>query len=193
MQRNGNWYANPRLWILFVTDASQRKTPMFKTATRPLVEREAYVRQQYQHELREYEETKEQSEGKTKLSKPKPPPRYVVWNTTTEKCAELLARSPKGITILSDEISGWLGAMEKYNKHAGADRAFWLIAYDGGPHGYDRIGRGEIFIENLSVSLLGCIQPKRLAEMQGLTSDGAAAVPPCHDGTTQLYPRSTLQ
>jgi len=36
----------------------------------------------------------------------------------------------------------------------------------------NRIGRGEIFIENLSVTLLGCIQPERLAEMQGLTSDG---------------------
>src|SRR5262249_54962601 len=40
MQRNGTWYANPRLWVLFVTDPSQRKTPMFKAATRPLVEKE---------------------------------------------------------------------------------------------------------------------------------------------------------
>jgi hypothetical protein len=175
MQRYGKWFACPRLWVLFVTDPSQRKTPMFKAATRPLVEHEVYVRQKYQRELREYEEVKERAGGKKAeigLSEPKPPPRYVVWNTTTEKCAELLARSPKGITVLSDEISGWLGSMEKYNKNAGADRAFWLIAYDGGPHGYDRIGRGEIFIENLSISLLGCIQPERLAEMQGLTSDG---------------------
>src|SRR5262249_9844245 len=45
-------------------------------------------------------------------------------------------------------------------------------AYDGGPHNVDRIRRGSIHINNLSVSLLGCIQPDRLAEMQGLTSDG---------------------
>jgi hypothetical protein len=124
--------------------------------------------------LREYEEAKERAgskKDKIEVSQPKPPARHVVWNTTTEKCAELLARSPRGITVLSDEISAWLSSMEKYNK-GGADRAFWLVAFDGGPHGYDRIGRGEIFIENLSVTLLGCIQPERLAEMQGLTSDG---------------------
>src|SRR5215831_4707214 len=63
--------------------------------------------------------------------------------------------------------------MERYSNSAGrSDRGFWLQAYDGGPHNVDRIKRGEIFIENLSVSLLGCIQPERLAEMQGLTSDG---------------------
>src|SRR5262249_48084747 len=52
------------------------------------------------------------------------------------------------------------------------DRAFWLKAYDGGPYTVDRMNRGELFIENLSVSLLGGIQPARLAETQGLTSDG---------------------
>src|SRR5262249_15018695 len=36
----------------------------------------------------------------------------------------------------------------------------------------DRIKRGEMFVKNLSVSLLGGIQPARLAELQGLTSDG---------------------
>ena len=36
----------------------------------------------------------------------------------------------------------------------------------------DRIGRGETHIPNLSVSLLGGIQPARLAELHGLTSDG---------------------
>ena len=36
----------------------------------------------------------------------------------------------------------------------------------------DRIQRGENFVENLSVSLIGGVQPKRLAELHGLTSDG---------------------
>ena len=65
--------------------------------------------------------------------------------------------------------------MEKYGgttKGAGANRAFWLKAYDGGPYVVDRIQRGENFVENLSVSLIGGVQPKRLAELHGLTSDG---------------------
>jgi hypothetical protein len=47
-----------------------------------------------------------------------------------------------------------------------------LKAWDGGHYHYDRINRGELFIENMSVSILGGIQPDRLAELRGLTSDG---------------------
>jgi Protein of unknown function (DUF3987) len=47
-----------------------------------------------------------------------------------------------------------------------------LQAYDGGYFTVDRINRGEIFIENLSVSIIGGIQPARLAEMHKLTTDG---------------------
>ena len=74
-----------------------------------------------------------------------------------------------------DELSGWIGGMEKYSatpRGAAADRAFWLQAYDGGPYCMDRIIRGETFIPNLSISLLGGIQPARLGEFDGLTSDG---------------------
>jgi hypothetical protein len=64
--------------------------------------------------------------------------------------------------------------MDKYNKatRSTSDRAFWLQSWNGGPYHVDRIGRGENFIENLSVSILGGIQPDRLAELTGLTTDG---------------------
>jgi len=64
--------------------------------------------------------------------------------------------------------------MERYSNSAGrSDRAFWLQAYDGGPHAVDCIKRGELFIKNLSTSIIGGIQPERLAEIRaGLSSDG---------------------
>jgi hypothetical protein len=174
MLRHGNWQERPRLWVLLVADASQRKTPILKTATRPLVHYETHLRVKYEHDLRDYEQAAAQSEdGETSLRKPNPPPRFVVWDTTVEKLGELMARDEKGLLVKSDEISGWLGSMERYHNSASrSDRAFWLSAYDGGPHSVDRIKRGELFIKNLSASLIGCIQPLRLAEMQGLTSDG---------------------
>src|SRR5262249_33687860 len=174
MQRHGKWYERPRLWLLNVADPSQRKTPTLKAATRSIVDYEIYLRDKYDAELRPYEEAMAQGKEKDQLpQKPKEPPRYVVWDTSVEKLGELLARNPKGLLVLSDEISFWLGSMERYSNSAGrSDRGFWLQAYDGGPHNVDRIRRGSIHIKNLSVSLLGCIQPERLAEMQGLTSDG---------------------
>ena len=172
IMRNGNWQERPRLWVLLVADPSQLKTPIMNAATAPLAHYEAHLRVKYEADLRDYEMAMaEKNEGLPKPRKPEPPPRYVVWDTTVEKLGELLARSAKGLLVKSDEISGWIGSMERYNAGR-SDRGFWLCAYDGGPQSIDRIKRGEMFIKNLSVSLLGGIQPARLAELQGLTSDG---------------------
>ncbi len=169
--RHSTWQTHPRLWVLLVAEASQRKTPIITTATKPLVHYETHLRVKYEAELRDYEEAQTDNDSGVKPRKPNPPPRFVVWDTTTEKLGELLARSDKGILIKSEEISGWLGSMERYSASR-SDRGFWLQAYDGGPHSVDRIRRGELFIKNLSVSIIGAIQPARLAELQGLTSDG---------------------
>jgi Protein of unknown function (DUF3987) len=72
------------------------------------------------------------------------------------------------------ELAGWLGSMEKYGggKAANSDRAFWLETYNGGPQVVDRIGRGTSAVENLSASILGGIQPDKLAAIHGLADDG---------------------
>ena len=104
------------------------------------------------------------------LPEPKPPTRprrYVISDITVEKLGEILARSPRGLMVKRDELAGWIASMEKYGGKGGggSDRAFWLQAYDGGPYTVDRISRGELHIEKLSVSILGGIQPERLAEI----------------------------
>jgi Protein of unknown function (DUF3987)/RepB DNA-primase from phage plasmid len=173
MLRDATWYEHVRLWILLVAEASQRKTPLLKAVSAPLVQYEKHLRQNFEYALHAYHIAQEE-DAASQMTKPEPPPRYLVWDTTTEKLGELLARNgEKGILVLTDEISGWLGSMERYNSSGSrADRAFWLSAYDGGPRTVDRIKRGELYIPNLSASILGGIQPARLAEIQGLTSDG---------------------
>jgi hypothetical protein len=51
--------------------------------------------------------------------------------------------------------------MEKYTSGRGSakDRGFWLQAFNGGSYTVNRVGRGSVWIDNLSVSLLGGIQP----------------------------------
>jgi hypothetical protein len=174
MLRDASWYEHVRLWILLIAEASQRKTPLLRTASWPLVQYEKHLRENHERELYACEIAKTQADEASQIIEPEPPPRYLAWDTTTEKLGEILARNgEKGILVLTDEISGWLGSMERYNNSGSrADRAFWLSAYDGGPRTVDRIKRGEQYIPNLSASILGAIQPARLAEIQGLTSDG---------------------
>jgi hypothetical protein len=158
-----------------VGDPSRKKTPIINDVTRPLERHQNDLRRDYEARMRDYKAAKDGEDGGEKIEKPKPPVRYVVYDTTTEKLGEILSRDDHGLLVKRDEFSGWIGGMEKYSnasRGAGADRGFWLQSYDGGPHAVDRIGRGEIYIGNLSVSLVGGIQPAKLAELGGLTSDG---------------------
>jgi hypothetical protein len=173
MMRGGDWWEHPRLWTLLVGDPSTKKTPCINAATRPLELHEADLRRDYEARLRDYERAKQAKDST--VEKLDPPVRYVLFDTTTEKLGEIISRSEHGLLVKRDEFSGWIGSMERYGggAHGGSsDRSFWLKAYDGGPYGVDRIGRGEIHVPNLSSSLLGGIQPARMAELHGLTSDG---------------------
>jgi Protein of unknown function (DUF3987) len=172
MMRGGDWREHPRFWLLMCGDPSVKKTPCANAATRPLELHEADVRRDYQARLREYERAKQANQKDTQ--EPAPPVRYVVFDTTVEKLGDIIARSDKGLLVKRDEFSGWIGDLERYGggRQGASGRGFWLKAYDGGPYGVDRVGRGETYIGNLSVSLLGGIQPERLSELHGLTSDG---------------------
>jgi hypothetical protein len=170
MQRGGDWWEHPRIWALLVGDPSTKKTPCINAATRPLDQHDATIGRDYKAKLRAYEHAKAAKDNT--VAPPDPPIRFVVNDITAEKLGEILSRSDHGILSKRDELSGWIGDMDRYHSRSASDRGFWLKGYDGGPYNVDRINRGEIHIGNLSVSLLGGIQPDRLAELHGLTSEG---------------------
>jgi Protein of unknown function (DUF3987) len=173
MMRGGDWWEHPRLWTLLCGDPSTKKTPCANAATHPLEIHQADLRRDYEARRRDYERAKEAKQKG--VEEPDPPVRYVVFDTTVEKLGDIIARSDKGLLVKRDEFSGWIGDLERYGggaRQGASGRGFWLKAYDGGSYGVDRVGRGEIHIGNLSVSLLGGVQPERLSELHGLTPDG---------------------
>ena len=169
LMRHGAFYASPRLWVLLVGDPSYKKTPMQNAALRPLEAYQNRLRDDYERAVDEHLK----GGGKPETGPPHPP-RFIVGDTTVEKLGEIAARYDRGLLVRRDELAGWIGSMEKYSggKGGAVDRAFWLQSFDGGSFTVDRVTRGEFRVRNLSVSMLGGIQPARLAEMHGLTSDG---------------------
>jgi hypothetical protein len=169
LMKNGNWWASPRLCVLLVGDPSTKKTPMINACTGELDRQQTSDWKRWKADLNEYE-----AAGGDPEKFRDPPPRYTAYDITVEKLGAILAKQDRGILVKRDELAGWIGSMEKYTsgRGASADRAFWLKAFDGGPFTVDRISRGELFIDNLSASIIGGIQPARLAEITGLTSDG---------------------
>jgi hypothetical protein len=169
IMRHGDWWASPRLWVLLVGDPSIKKTPIINATTGEMDRLQADEWNRCQNDKKEYE-----AAGGDPDNFRRPPPRYTAYDVTTEKLGIILASQDRGILIKRDELAGWIGQMEKYTTGRGsfADRAFWLKAYDGGPFTVDRVSRADIRINNLSVSIIGGIQPSRLDELHGLTSDG---------------------
>jgi len=119
--------------------------------------------------------------AKQKVTKPKVPPpvkqpRCVINDATSEKVAEILSRAPSGSLMVQDELVGLFESFERYS--SGSSRAFYLNCWNGGPFQKDRVARGshdpaaEIHVDNLALSILGGIQPDRLARLRDLTSDG---------------------
>ncbi|MBG0800780.1 DUF3987 domain-containing protein [Methylocystis sp. H4A] len=168
MMRNGDFHASPRLWMLLFGPPSTKKTPMQNAALAPLTAHENRLMSAYRTALAAHEA----SDGKPK-DEPREPISLTSNDVTPESLGEMLSRHERGMMVFRDEVAGWIGGMEKYSagKGGASDRAFWLKAFDGGPYKVNRISR-KAYIPNLSISLLGGIQPKRLAELHGLTSDG---------------------
>jgi len=159
------WTESARIWVAIVGDPSAKKSPIINEASRPLKAIDARLFHQYREARRIFDgmDRAQQAESKPPLQT-----RVRIEDTTIEAAQDVLRDSPDGVLCLQDELSGWFGSMDKYSGGRGAakDRAFWLQSFNGGPYVVNRVGRGASMIDNLSVCMLGGIQPdpiRRLA------------------------------
>ena len=173
MKRTGDWYVAPRLWVLLIGDPSSKKSPIIRAAIKKLAETDGQEMAHYKDALAIWQANQKSGDGE-QGDPPMPPKRLILRDATPEAFVKIISDQPRGVLMVLDEFSGFIGAMEKYSgsKGSSADRAMWLQSYDGGPYSSDRIGRGLIYVPNLAVSFLAGIQPTRLAELTNLSSDG---------------------
>jgi hypothetical protein len=163
VKRHGNWYENARLWVALIGSPSTKKSPIIREAVRPIARLDARLMRKYLADKARYDEMSK--EERKESSRPRQR-RLRIEDTTIEAAQEVLKDSPDGVLLIQDELSGWFGAMDKYNsggRGAAKDRAFWLQAFNGGQYSVHRIGRESALIDNLSVSMLGGIQPEAIA------------------------------
>jgi hypothetical protein len=156
--------------VALVGEPSAKKSPILRHAALPLARIDSKLVASYLAEKDEYE--KKSADEKKLVPIPKCS-RVKIEDTTIEAAQEVLRDSPNGVLCHQDELSGFFGTLDKYSggKGAGADRAFWMKAYNGGAYSYHRIARGSANIANLSVSLLGGIQPDAIRKVAGDTID----------------------
>lgn len=184
-----DWTVVPNLWGLAVGRPGLMKTPAISEPMKFLKRLEIDAKAAYEVDLREYlaaeivaKAAKQNAEQAVKkalkdrvdateiarqaIEQEQESPvrrRYQVNDPTVEKLGEILNENPNGVTLCRDELYAFLKSLDK-DGHESA-RGFYLEAWNGnGRYSYDRIGRGTIDIDAAVVSMIGTIQPGRLAE-----------------------------
>lgn len=203
------WLEVPNLWGAIVADPSKLKTPTLAAALGPLKQLDKAARDEHRQNAQLHEAAADVLKARRDAIKKKlgkaadkadeaglqqlqtelaeldatAPPvvrRYLVNDTTVEKLIELLGQNPRGLLVFRDELTGLLTSWEKQGRES--DRQFYLEAWNGtGDYSSDRIGRGSLHVPNCCLSLLGGIQPDKLAHYLRQTLHGE------NDGMTQRF------
>jgi hypothetical protein len=199
-KRHDDWAERACLWGMIIQPPGSMKSAAIAKATAALRHIEAGWRKEDKQKHAEWSDLKADADFRLKAYEkdfaqamktggydgtppPKPravddlpeepkPRRLVAQDVTAEKLGELMVDS-RGLTLVRDELSGWVLNMSRYN--AGSDRQFYLEAYSGGPGVVDRIRRGELYIPDVYVNIVGGIQPsvaKKLFSVQDGSDDG---------------------
>ncbi|MGP4670659.1 DUF3987 domain-containing protein [Agrobacterium salinitolerans] len=170
VKRHDDWEESARLWVALIGNPSAKKSPIINAATRPLRSIDDELVRQYLEKKRKYDSMEKAWRAEN------PPPGQIrarIEDVTVEAVQEILKDSRAGVLLIRDELSGWFGSMEKYGsgKGAAADRSFWLQTFNGGGYSVNRVGRGVVAIDNLSVSMLGGIQPEPIRRIAADAAD----------------------
>ena len=151
------WRESARLWATLVGPPSTKRTPVLHKLTHLVNKFDVQLERQYQCNMEAYDAAVKAERKIKPLHK-----RLCMEDSTIEGARDLIFDNAEGMLLVQDELSAWFGGMEKYQKGQrgiGADRSFWLRSYNGGSYSFNRAGHRGGIIENLSVSLLGGIQP----------------------------------
>jgi hypothetical protein len=179
------WAEPPVIWAMAIGSPSMNKSPGLDAVLTPLKRMEREARAKVEADLSEWrgkaeiaklaEQTWKEAvktalkagddmPAKPEAANPGPEPvmpRFALTDATVEKIGVILAGQPRGALLARDELSGWLMGMTRYSG-GGSDRPFWLEAYGGRSYSVERMGRDPVYIDRLTVGVLGGIQPDKL-------------------------------
>lgn len=203
-KQHDDWEVTPNLWGAIIGRPSAMKSPAMRSALSSVYALQAALKKQWESEQRDAKIENAFKSLKAKDAKKRaakalkdddgdaakhllaehsgaddeevPCPRLIVNDATVEKLGELMNENPRGLLLIRDELPGFLARME--SEEFQSERAFYLEAFNGdGQFTYDRIGRGTVHIENCTLSIIGGVQPARIAPlvkgaMTGVSDDG---------------------
>ncbi|MFO1007730.1 MAG: DUF3987 domain-containing protein [Planctomycetaceae bacterium] len=177
------WLVPPIVWTAVIGESGTAKTPAFRTALKPVRDRQHRsfflndeAEREYQTLLHFYErKLLEWKRSKNSSDEPPPKPiepqteRFIVSDTTIEAVTPLLVRNPRGLLLAVDELAGWFGSFDRYSNSKGSDSSQWLSMFNAESIIVDRkTGQPKtLSVPNAAMCVTGGIQPSILRKAMG--------------------------
>ncbi len=196
-QARTEWLERANLWALIVGRPGLMKSPAMQQALAPLDRMEARSAmahaaemESFKVELLAHKLSSEAGEATAKKmlktdrgadvrehltgEEPLAPTwqRYMVNDLTYEKLGMVLSENPDGVLSVRDEMRGLF--LHLAREEQAPARGFYLQAWSGGRYVFDRVLRGTTTIEDVRLSMIGCIQPGPLGDLMRQARRGAA-------------------
>ena len=88
-------------------------------------------------------------------------------NATMESLARLLQANSRGILMYQDELTAWVRSMNQYRQGKGADKEFFLSAWNGQSYIMDRVSleHGPLQLNQPFLAIVGAITPDMLGDL----------------------------
>jgi hypothetical protein len=178
-----SWSEPAIIWGAIVGESGTLKSPALEMSLRPVRKRQQTALKEYNLAMKKYEVELMQYEKDQRTwsrpkergdppTKPEPPTLERGWcdDTTIEALAVLLQQNWRGLLVIRDELSGWIGGFDRYSQGKGADAAKWLEVFGGRSIMVDRkTGASKIiYVPRAAVSVAGGIQPGVLRRALGV-------------------------
>jgi hypothetical protein len=162
LEIKSGWRERPCLYAAVIGSPGSAKTPALKAVAGPVYAEQSRRFANYRRQRIAWEE------GPQETPLPKLQSLYVS-DITTEKLATILQDNPRGVALIRDELTAWVGAMDAYRaKGKGADRQAYLSMWAGEAVRIDRKTEAEpIFVPHPFVGIVGGLTPSMLPTLRG--------------------------
>lgn len=158
-----NWIVSARQWAFLCAQPSGGKSPTIRPATDPIKRLHGELYAQWKA-----------CNDHLKDGDKSPIPAIYTSDATVPALTEKLKDNPRGILMLNEEFSSWIGAIDSADRGESAkNRGDWLQLRDGGARQIDRISRGSVYVPNWGASVLAACTPDGIAkQLKNMPEDG---------------------
>jgi hypothetical protein len=156
------WVENTVLYLCLVANKGVNKSHPITWGMNPLEKLDELNYGIFLDKTKDYEANQKLSKNEREeqgIEEPVKPfwSQSLVSDFTPESINSLLVLNKRGIGVYSDEIKGWIGNFNRYNK--GSEEQMWLSSWNGKPIRVNRKSSNPILIPCPFISVIGTIQP----------------------------------